>query len=312
MNLIRLLSPINYLAEQDKFFASETYHPRFDYAWDKDEVSEWIVKKPVYSSLAKAVVNQNLDQIVASASSLFKVDILLPLTNTSLSLLEQKPTVLKTAGIKTIVGAFENTLKTLGLDYTVELVDTGGFNIRPMFKSKRILINRHMDTSYFSVAGELRHELTHVIRYENGVYNKIKPSEGVLPTEEGLATYFQDYGGSEENYSIFQHAAEYAVTGVMLKGSLRKGFEFLRELGFNKQLAWTRASRHKFGFRDTQNPGDIFKPAMYFTHERVIKNLSDTERTKLLVGKIKATELDVVTGYKGRWPLEVLTAIIGA
>src|SRR5690606_3781026 len=126
------------------------------------------------------------------------------------------------------------------------------------------------------------------------------------------ASYFQDFGGSGENYSLFQHAAEYVVTEIMLGASLRDGYEFLRELGFNEQLAWTRAGRHKFGFIDTSDLGDILKPAMYFTHEQTVRNLSSADRQKLLVGKINVAELLSIPEYKGRWTLETLTDVLGA
>ena len=70
----------------------------------------------------------------------------------------------------------------------LRLVDEAGFNFRPVFNKKRVLMSRYADFQFFDVAGEVRHELVHIIRYENGRYNKIKRSKSYLPTEEGLAS----------------------------------------------------------------------------------------------------------------------------
>ena len=75
------------------------------------------------------------------------------------------------------------------------------------------------------------------------------------------------------------------------------------ELGFSKELAWQRSVRHKFGFTDTKKPGDIMKPAMYFYHEQKIKALTDDERWRLFMGKIRIEELKDYPEYKGIVPL---------
>ena len=103
---------------------------------------------------------------------------------------------------------------------------------------------------------------------------------------------------------MFQHAAEYVATEIGLNGSLRDVFDYFNEIGFDKELAWQRAIRHKFGFIQTNKPGDIMKPSMYYYNRQKVGQLSDGERLRLMVGKISIEDLDMHNSYKGRFPAE--------
>jgi len=144
--------------------------------------------------------------------------------------------------------------------------------------------------------------MTHILRYVNGKYNKISRSTNYLPTEEGLACFMQDTYGEFGGASLFQHAAEYTVTEIALKSSLRQMFDYLCDIGFTKELAWQRAIRHKFGFVDTSQPGDIMKPSMYFYTEQQLKKLTTEELLKLFVGKISLQEINNFQEYTGLIP----------
>jgi hypothetical protein len=100
---------------------------------------------------------------------------------------------------------------------------------------------------------------------------------------------------------------EYVATSVGLGGgSLRDIYECFRDFGASDELAWKRASRHKFGFIDTSVGGDIVKPAMYYANEQKVGELSATEKLRLFVGKIASSELDNHPKYKGLWKSEIL------
>ena len=48
------------------------------------------------------------------------------------------------------------------------------------------------------------------------------------------------------------------------------------------------------------------KPSMYFFHEQNIRSLTDEERLRLLVGKIRKDELEKYSEHKGKLPKEKL------
>src|SRR3989339_2155864 len=97
---------------------------------------------------------------------------------------------------------------------------------------------------------------------------------------------------------------EYVASSVGVKGSLRDIYEAMCEFGMDRELAWKRAARHKFGFVDTSRPGDILKPAMYFDNEMKVYKLSTNEKLRLFVGKIHQDELVDYPHYTGLWPAE--------
>lgn len=166
-------------------------------------------------------------------------------------------------------------------------------------------MSRTFDSQFFSAEGEAMHEIAHIVRFENSIYNKIPISEKYLPTEEGLATYVNDLS-KRGDASAFQHACEYLSGKVAVNGSMRDVFNFFVSKGFNRELAWQRGIRHKFGIKDTSKPGGIVKPAMYFAKKMEVKNLSLDEQTRLFCGKISLDELDQFQSYKGRFDKELI------
>lgn len=303
MNLLQLITPINLAEEEERFFASATYHPQFRYEWDKDLIDQWLQKAPRYRYLVSAIIIQDYNQITFEAERLFFV----PWTMNLLNLARREVLVCplpKLVSVQEIQSVYTNIIKKFNLDYQVEIVDLNGFVGRPQPSKKRIIISSFAKPYFFTLEGSARHEFTHIFRYENGVYNGIKRSANYLPTEEGLASYTQDNWSGKVGPSKFQHAAEYAVTEVMRQGTLRDGVEYLISIGFPPKLAWQRASRHKFGFIDTTKPGDIMKPAMYFAYSQKISELSEDERIRLFVGKISIEELSHYPEYTGRWSKE--------
>lgn len=296
MNLLKLITPTNLGEERERFFADEKYHPVFWYSWQNKETS--LPFDNIKTPLIRAILGQDHLEIMRHARVYFEVgnwDLLevAKLTTSKIPVLEHRPQ------IEEFVKGFEEAFETLGLsEYSVDVVDGAGFNCRPQYKLKQIHLSKHADFQFFDVEGEVRHELTHIIRHENGNYNKIKKSPNYLPTEEGLATLMHD-SGNNGHISEFQHAAEYIASTVGEKGSLRDIYNYFVEVGFNNELAWQRASRHKFGFVDTRAGGDILKPAMYFAHSQKLKKLATKDLIRLFVGKIELSELEGYKKYEG-------------
>jgi hypothetical protein len=306
MSLLRLITPENLAGEEEKFFASASYHPQFSYHWDQLELKSWTKRFPRYAKLVRAIINQDGNQITKEAAGLFDIPWNRQLLAQAQQVLLMPLAAVRQPTLEELVISQQEALKKLRIDYEVVVSDQRGFVARPEHKRQRLVISRYATYHYFSLESSVRHDGVHIIRYLNGEHNKIGRSLKYLPTEEGLAGYMQDYGGREPNNSLFQHAAEYAVTQVCRQGSLREGIDYLLSIGFPKNLAWQRAVRHKFGFVDTAKPGDIMKPAMYFAHSQKIKALSDDERWRLFVGKIAREDLEKYPDYSGRWSREKL------
>lgn len=299
-NLLDLITPLNLDSERVKFFKSRTYHPTFHYLWQDENISPHFSIKAKYP-LWEAIKTQNTEMIVEAASSLFEVRI-------EEDVLDQAIEVTKGEG-KLFAGSateikqmFLDVFKSFDLDYQIEIVSEPGFNIRPDHNNHRLLISSDIHFEYFSMEGEVNHELVHVIRYMNAQHNGVKRSDNFLSTEEGLASWCQDHTNGD--LSQVQHAMEYVGSAVGLGSSLREIFDCFVAMGMTRELAWKRASRHKFGFVDTKLPGDILKPAIYYAGSVKIDQLSTEERLRLFVGKINLAQLEQFPKYEGLWPAE--------
>lgn len=300
-NLITLITPTNLLSEKEQFLASHTYNPTFSYPWI-DDPGEISFRNPAKQTLLEAIKLQDHDAISLAAQRLFEVTINQQDLDAALIVAQAK-------GIRSPGSAAEYAhLVKEALAYfaltDIQVIETeeAGFNARPNHQDKTITISKHIHFDYFSMEGGVRHELVHVLRYRNGLHNQVKRSSRYLPTEEGLASWCQD--NTNDDNGAAQHAMEYVASSVGLKGSLRDVFNCLSDLGMSSELAWKRASRHKFGFIDTSQPGDILKPAMYYANEIKVAKLTQGEKLRLFVGKIALDELEDHPTYTGLWPAE--------
>lgn len=303
MNLLANITPINLKEEHDKFLKSNSYHPVFKYSWQD--------KKPKFkitddkTALIAAVIGEDTATIVASAKKYFLFDNWEYL-ELAKSIIATKPNSYPKQEISDFVNEFNKAFAYLGLsEYKIEVVDQHGFNFRPSVKTKSLLMSKYANFQFFEAVGETKHELSHIIRFENSEYNGIPSSENYLATEEGLATLMDDKRHTN-GPAQFQHAAEYIASYVGLNGSLRDVFDYFVSIGFNKELAWQRAARHKFGFINTKEPGDILKPTIYFANSQKIGELSNEEILRLYVGRISLADLNNHKEYKGKFPIEKL------
>ena len=303
-SLLTLITPTNLEAERVKFFASSTYNPIFHYLWQDDPGMDMAQRDPLKQELFEAVLSQDHSLISQVAQSYFDTQI----TPTILKLARDRGAL---SGIKTSGSAqhFAELLRE-GLDYfgltdtKIVLSSQAGFNARPDHSHHQIIVSQHAHFEYFSMEGGVRHDLVHTIRHHNGQYNHLSRAANYLPTEEGLASWCQDHTNDDNGEA--QHAMEYVGSSIGLSGSLRDIYNYMIDSGMTRELAWKRASRHKFGFIDTGKPGDIIKPAMYFANEVKIGQLSSAEKLRLFVGKIALTDLPAHPVYSGRWPAKKL------
>ena len=307
MNLFSLITPNNIPQEKEKFFSQANYNPQFLYDWDSPLIQQWVVKHPKYKNFVDALLSQDHQKITSEGEFLFDNTLQENIFIVAEEALGKLPPSQDTPPIDVIVETFQRVLRSLDIHYEVKISDLHGFNFRkPSDIENTLLVSRHLNMQFFSLDGEIKHELLHIIRQENTRFNSIPNSKQYLPTEEGLATYFQDYSGKDGTSSLFQHAAEYTVMKVGRSGSFTDMTNYLEKLGFSKELAWQRVLRHKLGFKDTSLPDDNMKSSMYFFHSQKIRDLNDEERLRLLVGKIRLDELEKYPKYKGILPKEKL------
>jgi len=299
MNLLNVITPINIDEEKIKFFASNTYNPVFNYEWEIIPLEEIKGSK---KGIAIAVISQNHSAIVLEATKYFDTEVNAETLHKAKQIVSTRPDkTIPRKDVEDIVKQFEQAFSYFKLDYNLIVSDKTGFNFRPDPRKKKIVIGHSASFENFSLDGEVLHEMLHVVRFENGRHNEVRRNPYYLATEEGLACYLQDTHGEHGDLSIYQHAAEYAATAISLTGSLRDVIEYFMSIGFGAELAWQRAIRHKFGFKDTSLPGDIMKPAMYFCHENKIVDLSADEILKLFVGKIAISDLPNIEKYSGKF-----------
>lgn len=304
-NLLDLITPTNLLSEQDKFLNSSWYNPKFHYIWqDQHIIPEFSIKSKY--QLWNAIKDQDHTAIVQAARALFEVDIDTDVLSRAKSVAATKGRV-SPGTPEEYASIMRQGLDHFGLEHVqVVLSDESGFNARPSHSLNLVTVSKHIHFEYFSMEGGAHHELVHVIRFQNGVFNSIKRSPRFLPTEEGLASWCQD--NLNDDNGAAQHAIEYVASSVGLSGSLRDIYNSMREFGMSPDLAWKRSCRHKFGFVDTSLPGDILKPAMYFANEEKVADLSSDERLRLFVGKISMDELPEYPEYIGRWDAELIAS----
>lgn len=302
-NLLDIITPTNLEEERLKFLSSSSYNPTFHYFWQDESLTPnfGIMKKyPLWDAISR----QDHKDIVKAASDLFEVIIDEQVVGHAEVSSSVKGRV-SLGSAKEYAELLSNALKEFGLDdVRVEITSNPGFNSRPNHSEKKVIVSEHIHFEYFSMEGGVNHELVHVLRYHNGKFNGIERSQRFLPTEEGLAAWCQD--NTNDDNGLAQHAIEYFASSVGLKGSLRDVYSVMRDFGMGEELAWKRASRHKFGFVDTAKPGDILKPAMYYANEVKVAQLTRDEKLRLFVGKINQDELSDHPKYKGLWSEEKL------
>lgn len=298
-----LITPINLLAEGDRFFVSSNYNPVFKYNWSTSRLSGFNSSNSNFGELIKTILTGETSQIIENSKEIFSVDVEEKTLAIAKQIVNASTPLVNSQTLDQFVSAMAIAIKKLDLGYNIKVQDRAGFNVRPSHSAKTVAISKYINLHFFDIDGLVKHEISHVIRNVNHEQNQLTILPTAVATGEGLAAYMQDYYGNNGEGSLYQHAAEYAATEIGLKGSLRDIYDFFMELGFSKELAWQRSVRHKFGFTDTKKPGDIMKPAMYFYHEQKIKALTDDERWRLFMGKIRIEELKDYPEYKGIVPL---------
>lgn len=303
-SFLSLTTPTNLISEKEKFLSSSTYNPIFHYLW-QDKVINLSPKNPKYQ-LYQAIFNQDYSAITNLASTIFMTELNATILSSAQQDITNRHPHTHSGTAHDFAQLLSEAFDRFKIDYQLEIIPAHGFNARPDHQNHKIIISEAIHYEMFSMAGGVRHDLVHIMRYLNGEFNQIPRDLAYLPTEEGLAAYCQDNVEGVLDNGRTQHALEYLGSYVGSRGSLRDIYNAMRDGGMSSDLAWKRASRHKFGFIDTSLPGDIIKPAMYYFNELKLSKLTSLERLKLFIGKISLDNLDNHLDYRGRWDAEDL------
>lgn len=302
-SLLPLTTPVNLEEEKATFFKTPGYNPQFEYSWDKDHIQEVVTHKPHYKPFVDAMVSQDVEAMKKEAHVVFQTPLNQAVLDRAHQITSVPPQLPKEQTLEEYEAAFIRAIEFLNLPYTVAISDKPGFKFRPAHRAKKLYISRHGTFTYMTTDSAVKHELTHLIRAVNGEHNGIAFSPDYLPTEEGLASYMQDFNGKHGDVSLFQHASQYTAMAVGETGSFQDMFTYFRSIGLSEEQSWIKTVRQKYGYKDTSLPGTFVKPAMYFFHEERIRGLSEDEIERLFVGKIAIEELSVYTSYSGFIPL---------
>ncbi len=297
-DFLSITTPTNLDEEHAKFSTSRTYNPTFHYSW-QDEAMVASANDVRKQRLYQAIFRQDTGEITRRAAELFEIDMTDDLLTQARRAATNAQIAKHTGSAAEFAKLLQEAFRAFALHYTVEITDANGFNARPEQSKQRIVVSRDIHYEFFSMEGGVRHDLVHILRYENEKYNRLKRSPNYLPTEEGLASWAQDH--TVPDSGLAQHAAEYVGSAIGMNGTLRNIYDYMVDIGMSKELAWKRAARHKFGFIDTKESGDIMKPAMYYAGETKVANLSRDEKLRLFVGKIGFADLPRYPAYTGRW-----------
>ncbi len=187
-------------------------------------------------------------------------------------------------------------------DWTVEKSSRTDFavKIQPRFKKIYISINFAEYHPEATIAHEIDGHLVRAINMhtQSGYLGRQFPF--YLKTEEGLASFLEDYCSENGPYSRKKHAAKYLAGRLAKTEGFRLVYEMLITYGLSKKLAFRRAFRLKRGISDTSKPGLFTKEAMYYEGMLEVKKYVDEGRdvNKLFAGKIGLQDIDKITEYK--------------
>lgn len=324
-----VFTPINLKTEKEKFFASDTYEPQFEYRIVKnrnkeifsqllqlEEISnadpriskfyiDLVQSKKEASELMHAVGNNDLITEISlrkygkPSSTLFR---------NACRVLRGKmdkynvvdPKKLKKSemlGYEEIENIFNEVFESLGLDgWTVaksKNITKNGVKIG--VKRKQVLVNPNIVRSKFKLKKTLVHEVgTHVLRAYNGLNTGFDAlSNANLPqyldTEEGLATWNEADMGLLTTNWLKKKAA--MVWAIYMGENLSFRELYNAVLGvLPKYAAFDVAYRVKRGLGDTSYPGIYAKDVVYFRgYRKVMKRL---EKDASLYEKLYAGKID--------------------
>jgi uncharacterized protein (TIGR02421 family) len=192
----------------------------------------------------------------------------------------------KTVPSDAIKQALEKALSEYGLtDWKVEFTDKKLTTV--LAGHKKITVSKERKFSDQDAIRLPVHEIgVHVLRAVNGYGQPLRifalGLPGYLPTEEGLASYFEELTGVTDDETRRDYAGRVlAVDSVCKNLSFRQAFDRLKDYAFSNEQAWNLAVRAYRG-------GGYIKDHEYLQGYLYIRNFAEKERDfkTLYAGKI--------------------------
>jgi len=321
VKLLHHLKPTNLLSEKKKFFASNSYNPIFYYREPKfdaddvltkldsitipnDDLGEIFREKKLEISrklkLLKAIGKENFTEV---SRQLYKFpseeDI-----EKAREMLAKKPEHFfsESPSIDAVSAKseIEKTFKKYNLKWKVVLKDDLVSDALAG-KGETLFLRSAAIFSPNRLRGMIAHEIeTHVLRSENG---KRQPFEifsrglgNYLESEEGLAIFNQNLVLDEKSEKRFWLVVSLLAVVEAERKSFREVFNFVKNLGFDRERSWKTALKVKRGLADTSQGGGFSKEALYFSGWQKVKKFVEEggDLKKLYLGKIKIEDLERV------------------
>ncbi|MCA9369803.1 DUF1704 domain-containing protein [Candidatus Woesebacteria bacterium] len=250
MKLAHLI-PSNLEEEKEKFFASRTYNPQFEYAVEID---------PAYLTRYPAPEKKIFDlsqEILREAYT----------SETEQSLFEREGRVLTQGEVKHTITTY---LQEYDLHTRYTVLFSPHFIARAAINSSELKIRLPIEHREHGLISTLHHEVgTHALRRLN---DEQQPWHGKraefnlqphLVTEEGLATFHSIL--EEKNPSAYIRALRYFAVYLASTSSFREVWNALDPYVDNLERRWRIVLRAKRGVRDTSTQQFFNKDSVYFS-----------------------------------------------
>lgn len=314
LNLIRHVTPINVEEEKKLFFESENRNPIFDYKPARIDVSEVrrmlegldipstnlgkIYERVRLDFLRRCDVIENIgvcDSVVKEVTSEIYGWPNEGCLDYAEKILKEVPNVSVELDVSSgdIRDSLKKMLDDVGLSEWI-VKDSKKWLTRTKH-TKKILVCKDRRFSKLDVMRLPVHEVgVHAVRYENGYLQPLNifgyGFPDFLRTEEGLATYFEEFTGNSSD-QMFRNYAGRVVAINCLKRELdfRGCFNELKKNDFDDDEAWNLAVRVYRG-------GGFVKDHVYLEGYLMIKRFVDEggDLKKLYVGKVGLDDLPLV------------------
>lgn len=327
IKLIHHLNPVNLTEEKEKFLASKTYNPQFEYIklkFDPIELIDRLHKINTDGTPLGLIFQAKKEEVSKKIALLESIDDIY-FTQRSTALFS-KPTeeevkhALKLIQTKTpkntdkihyltieeVKEEFEKTLATYNLSHWKVKIKESMVADCLAGKQNTIFLKKTAEISKKRLHSLIVHEIeTHVLTAENGkkqpydIFNR--GTANYLVTQEGLAMYNTcEQCGPPFSYRkkpmIQIIAIDYAISH-----SFRETYDYLRKLGCKVHEAFRATTKAKRGLCDTGKKGAFTKDYVYYKGYYQVENFVNNggSLSELYLGKINLEDLEKAQKVKG-------------
>ena len=324
LGLVSHIRPLNADQEKEKFFADESYEPKFEYKpapedlvkikgelqairLDLNNPTERLLDAKRRELIQKCDVLEVIgdDQHFPRQSELYFAvphEDLIKEAEKALKKLQKKNTTKTLLSSEDAGEQMRTFLKDQGIRNWQVKIKEGIISRCVIGKNNRLLIKGGEHFTQWDVDKLIAHEIeTHIYCTENG---KLQPLQILhrgtahyLKTQEGLAVYNQSLvvdGGTDD--ALLGFMAVYWARENGFRETFNKLLKYKDE-----ESAWKLAIKVKRGLSDTSTPGAFMKNALYWWgYQEVAQFINDGGDYKdLFIGKFELVQLELIKNIEG-------------